>query len=1116
LQKISYSEHQLFAAGLTEYYKYRNQLSAFSCILNTAGLSKKNESTMRKIYSFNFKKVYSFSVTVFFLTTRLLSAKAQDAQQTNITGYILDAKTKSSLGGATVHLQGSTNTVVTDDKGVFKLTTYKQPPYLLSISFVGYQTQDIKINNNDPVTISLAESSSQLSEVAVVGYGTQRRKDVTGSIASIPKENLGQTTPSFDNLLQGAVAGLNVTQSSGQPGATSSVRIRGGNSLSFGNDPLYVIDGFIYYNDNGLTNLNPASGTAVSGVSTNGLATINPGDIETIDVLKDASATAIYGSRGANGVVIITTKKGTKGSGNISYNGSYGIQKTDRPVNVLNGPQWAKLFDDLYKATPIIQAGLAGNKLIIDSLGAAGVTGDWANAAIRTGSTQNHQLSIYGGDEKSRYSIQGNYFDQKGALVATDFKRYSARFNYEKNYTSKLKIAISIFGSSSNENKLRGAGYNDIGFSSAFSNLYLNNSLQTIKNNDGSYNTALVAALGGTINTINGQQYADNPIQGIYATVNQTKLTRLLGNFSAEYKLVEGLTLKTTFGSDILNTKLNYFAPSYTAAGNLSGTITGSGSIATINYLGWLNENTVTFDHSFKGKHFINVLAGYTTQYQKSENTFLAGQTFPSDALSYNNLYLATANKVTGSGEAKQTWNSWLGRVSYSFEHRYNLTLTGRFDGASTTGLNNKWGFFPSAGFSWNVSDENFFKRLDKTISNLKVRLTAGTAGNANFPAYSSIATINSNGYYFGSPLTSVNGLSPTQPSNPDLTWETTAQYNAGIDLGLFNNRISFTADVYYKKTTDLFVSGGGLIPLSTGYATVSENIGSLENKGIELALTTEHIKTKDFSWKSILIFAKNISKILSLGPGKSFQPIAPTGQVSPVIVKVGLPVGTFWGYSTDGLLTTADVYGDKSVPKLAGVSQVTGDRKYLHADGVIGKSITTADKHNLGSAQPKFTASFSNTLTCKNFDLNFLLQGSFGNKIFNLLQQQLEKTTTTSNVSTVLLDRWDSLANPNGRFPKVVNAPVVQVQDTYIEDGSYLRLKNINLGYTFPKSLAKKIGAKQVRFNISAQNLITITSYTGSSPEANFYDQNNLQPGIDFGVYPNYKTYQVGFTVIF
>ena len=1042
--------------------------------------------------------------------------KAQGSDQLNIKGIVLEAKSKTGLSGATIHLQGSTNAVTTNDKGEFTITTYKKIPLTIFISFVGYQTQDIKVFNTAPLVITLLENSNQLAEVAIVGYGTQRRKDVTGSIASIPKENLNLVTPSFDNMLQGAVAGVNVTQSSGQPGATSSIRIRGGNSLSFGNDPLYVIDGFIYYNDNGLTNLNPSSGTGVSGVSTNGLATINPGDIESIDVLKDASATAIYGSRGANGVVIITTKKGTKGSNNISFTKSYGTQQVIKTIDVLNGPQWAKLFDDLYKATPAIQSGLAANKIIIDSLGKAGISGDWVRAAIRTGNTQNNQLSIYGGDEKSRYSIQGNYYNQTGNLLASDFKRYSARFNFEKNYTSKLKLATSIFGSNTIENKLTGAAYNSIGFGNSFSSLYFNNPLQKIKITDGFYNTTLQPALSSNINTLGGQQYTDNQLLDINNTINETKLNRILGNFSAEYKLFEGITIKTTLGTDILNTRLNYFAPSYTGAGNNSGTITGSGSIGTINYLGWLNENTITYDHAINNKHFVNILAGYTTQYQKSENTFLAGQSFPSDALNYNNLYLATVNKVTGSGEAKQTWNSWLGRVTYSFQHRYNVTVSGRADGASPTGANNKWGFFPAIGFSWNATDENFFKPLENTINNLKVRLTAGKAGNANFPAYSSVATINSNGYYFGSVPTAVNGLSPSQPSNADLTWETTTQYNEGIDLGFFNNRISLTADIYYKKTNNLFVSGGGLIPLSTGYSSVAENIGSLDNKGFEFALSTENIRTTDFSWKSTLIYAKNSSKILSLGPSKSFQPVAPTGQVSPVIVKIGLPVGTFWGYSTAGLLTNADVYGAKPAPKLTGVSQVTGDRKYLHANGFTGAAITTNDKHALGNAQPKFTASFSNTIVYKNFDLNFLFQGSYGNKIFNLLQQQLEKTTTTGNVSTVLMDRFDSLANPNGKFPKVVNAPVVQVQDTYIEDGSYIRLKNISVGFNFPKKLAAKVGAKQIKLSLSAQNLLTITSYSGTNPEANFYDQNNLQPGIDYGVYPNYKTYQAGITIIF
>ncbi|PWT79120.1 MAG: SusC/RagA family protein [Bacteroidetes bacterium] len=1091
----------------------RNQRYSFYTINNPAVIKARAKPTASS------QNIFLFTLLLVFLlcsTSAILNAQTNQSTNVSLYGKVIDEKTKEPLAGAVVHIKNTTHEVLTDNNGEFKFITAQKIPLIYEVSYVGYQSLEVPVNNFGHLDILLKGNNSTLGQVVVVGYGTQRRSDVTGSEASVPKELLARPAASFDNLLEGSVAGVVVTQSSGQPGSTATIRIRGGNSLSFGNDPLYVIDGFIYYNDNSLTNLAPPSGTvpSVTGVSSNGLSTINPSDIESIDILKDASATAIYGSRGANGVVIITTKRGTRSSNNISYAGSFGTQEAAKKISVLNGPQWSKLFDDLYNATPNIQAGLAANKKYIDSLGDAGVSADWPGAALRAGYIQNHQLTIYGGDEKSRYSVSGNYFDQKGIVLGTDFTRYSARINYEKNYSKDFKIATSIFGSNSNEDKLTGTAYNNIGFGNAFSSLYLNNPLQTVKNPDGSYNTTAQPAINPILNTISGQQFSDNAIQGIESTINQTKLSRILGNISGEYRIINGLVIKSTFGADLLNTKLNYYAPSYTNLGNNGGTITGSGSVGTINYLSWLNENTITYDHAFRNRHFLSVLAGYTTQYQKSETGFSAGQTFPSDATTYNNLYSATANKVTGSGEAQQVRNSWLGRISYSYQHKYNLTITGRADGASPAGVNKKWGFFPSIGLSWNASEENFFNRFSKTVSSLKLRLTAGSVGNANFPAYSSLATITSYGYYFGSPLSGTNGLAPSQLSNPDLTWETTTQYNAGVDLGLLNNRITLTADAYYKKTTNLFISGSGLVPLSTGYASVSENIGSLENKGLEFTLNTENISNKDFTWKSTLIYATNINKVLSLGPSQAFFPIAPTGQVSPVIVKVGLPVGTFWGYSTDGLLTTSDVHGSKPVPKLAGVSQVTGDRKYvdINGDGVV----TTADKHNLGNAQPKFTVSFTNTITYKNFDFTFFFQGSFGNKIFNLLQQQLEKTTTTSNVSTTLLDRWDSVSNPHGKTPKVVNAPVVQVADIYIEDGSYIRLKNITLGYNFPKSVTSKILAKQLRIYVSAQNLFTITNYHGLDPETNFYDQNNLQPGIDYGVYPNTRTYLVGLNVTF
>jgi TonB-linked SusC/RagA family outer membrane protein len=1065
---------------------------------------------MSKINAYKMTKL--FALTGFLLTIGFLSAKAQESN--TITGQVLDSKTKAPIAGATIHLDGSTNTVTTDNKGDFQQTTYKKLPVTLFISFIGYQTQLVTVDSSNvsAVTVQLKDAPNQLSDVVVVGYGTQRRKDVAGAVASVSKENLSRPVTSADNLLQGTVSGVTVTQSSGQPGAASSIRIRGGNSLSFGNDPLYVIDGFIYYNNNSAVNTgsNP-------GVTVNALATINPSDIESIDVLKDASATAIYGSRGANGVVIITTKKGTKGSNNISYGGSYGIQQVDKKLSLMNGPQWASLYDDIYKATPTLQTpGGIITKAKIDSLGATGQSADWQDAAIRTNApVQNHQISIYGGDEKSRYAISGDYFKQQGIILNSDFERYSGRANYERNATDKLKISTSIFGSNSSEDKLTGP-FNALNTGNGFTTLLGVSPLHPIYNADGTYYTKADPFFSNINSTT--QPYTTNPLQDVTKTINTTILTRFLGNFSAEYKLTRELILKVTAGADFLNAKQNYYAPNYTASpggpgGNSTGAgVNGSASVGVSHSTSWLNENTLAYSHIFKENHYLDLLAGYTIQEQNQESVVANADNFPTNAFTFNNLGYGTPI-TNASSEQTNTIQSFLGRINYSYKHRYNVSITGREDGASVLGPDKKYGFFPSIGFSWNVSDESFFEKAAKVVNDLKLRVTAGQTGNANFAPYTAPSLVGGPyTYFFGNNL--AQGLSSIQLGNPDLSWETTTQYDGGVDIGVFRNRILITADAYYKKTTNLFVSAGGLVPLSTGYSSASENIGSLENKGIELSLTTDNIKAKDFDWKTTFLYATNANKVLSLGPSQSFQPTAATGQVSPEIIKVGLPIGTFWGYSTDGLLTTADVYGAHPAPKLAGVSQQTGDRKYvdINGDGVVN----TNDKHNLGNAQAKFTASLSNTFTYKGFDLSIFFQGSFGNKIFNLEQQQLEKTTTSGNVSAVLLDRYDSVRNPNGKYPKAVNAPVVQVQDTYIEDGSYIRLKNVTLGYTFPKSIASKILAKQIRLYISAQNLLTITHYSGLDPEANYYDQNNLLPGVDAGVYPHYRTFLAGLNVTF
>ncbi|MVT41142.1 SusC/RagA family TonB-linked outer membrane protein [Chitinophaga oryziterrae] len=1021
--------------------------------------------------------------------TLLAQSVSDPVINSTLTGTVIDSKTQTPLIGALVRIKGTTNQVLTDTKGKFFFKTGQKLPYILEAVYIGYKKQEIEATSS-PLQISLVENESQLNEVVVVGYGTQRKSDITGSVASIPKTLLAQPAASFDNLLQGTVPGIAVTQSSGQPGSTATIRVRGGNSISFGNAPLYVIDGFIIYNNNDYANTGASNGGGV-----NALSTINPSDIESIEVLKDASATAIYGSRGANGVIIITTKRGRRGHDEVSYSMYAGTQQVSKTLKLLNATQWGSLINDINTST-------GSAKTYSDSaLAALGEGSDWQNAAIRKAAVQNHELSFSGGDEKSRYLVSGNYFNQDGIILNTGFKRYSARVNYERSVSERLKISTNVFGSQSIEDKLYGNSYNSINFqNTAFANLLQVSPVAKIKNADGSYNTTSPYSANPT-----------NPIQDIVSTINRTYLRRILGNASLEYKLLKDLTLKVTGGADLINTKQNYYSPSYAGSPGGSGTGYSSGGYASVGNLTattWINENTLTYDHTFENKHFLNLLAGYTMQHQKDESAVASAQKFPNDLTSFNNLNYAGTAVLSVSDAHQSSLNSYLARANYSYLHKYNVTLSVRADGSSKLGANNRWGYFPSLGVSWNAGKEDFAKQWGPTLTDLKVRLSAGRTGNSEVPPYSSLAALSPTNYYFNNTL--VTGIAPTQIANPDLKWETTTQYNAGVDFGLLSSRINVTFDAYYKKTTDLLLNVP--FPLYTGYSSVLQNVGSVENKGIELSITSDNIKNDQLTWKTTLTFAANRNKILSLGAGTDYYfPLAPTGYVSPVIVKVGLPVGSFWGYNTNGLLTSTDV--SKGVPTLTGVSQQVGDTKYVdtNGDGVI----STADKHNLGTAQPKFTFGLSNTINYKGFDLTFLFQGSYGNKIFNFLQQKLEIPTLSLNASATLLDRY-SATNPNGTVAKATNAPVAQVTDRYIEDGSYVKLKNLSLGYTFSRAALEKIHIKQLRLYVTAQNILTWTKYTGLDPEVNFFDSDNTKQGIDYGAYPSTKTLLAGLNITF
>ncbi|OXB00633.1 SusC/RagA family TonB-linked outer membrane protein [Flavobacterium pectinovorum] len=1012
--------------------------------------------------------------------------------QSKLDGTVVDDVTNQPIIGASVVIKGTTHGVQTDAEGKFYFQTGQKFPYTLIVSYIGYKKAEIIVEKN-PITINLKEERQELDELVVVGYGTQKRKDITGSVASVPKANLSQVTSSADNLLRGAISGVVVTQSSGRPGASSSVRIRGGNSITAGNEPLYVVDGILIYNDNS----NSSAGVSFAGASVNVLSTINPADIESIEVLKDASATAIYGSRGANGVVIITTKKGTKGQDNISYQGYFGVQSVSKKLDLMNASQWASLRNDVQASigqTPSFSAAQ------IEAFKTSGGS-DWQSAAfVRAAPVQNHQLSFSGGDERSRYAVSAGYFDQEGTVIGSDFKRISLRINYEKNYSQNFKFGVNANYSNSVSN---GVGTNNAGGRNPnpLVSVALTAPVVPIKNEDGSYNVTN----NPYATSVNG--YVPNPINDLENTINETKINRILTSLFGEYKITKKLTAKVAVSGDVINTKQNYYAPANTTNG--AGT-KGLASVGDRLVSSVLNENTLNYNTTFGENHKFSALGGYTLQYTQGETVTAGANTFVNDANTYNSLQDGVPVKPY-SDAFESVLKSWLTRVNYSYKGKYNFTLSARADGSSRFGAESLWGYFPSAGFSWNITDEEFANNI-KGVTEAKLRITAGTTGNQEIGNYLSLAQMGSVNYSFGGTL--YTGLAPTRLANPDLKWEKTNQYNVGLDLSLLDRKVNFVFDVYYKKTNDLLINVP--VPLTSGYATVLQNIGGVENKGIEIGLTTENVRTKNFSWNSNIVFSANKNKVVSIGNGvDQFFPVVPNGsllQQQPVTVKVGLPLGTFWGYRTNGIFQTQEEVNTQ--PKINSLANTrVGDRKYVdtNGDGVI----TALDKGNLGSSQPKFVGSFSNTISYNDFDLNFSFQGSYGAKIFNALNQQLEISTLGTNAAATLEDRWTP-TNPSNEIPRASSSPVGIVSERYVEDASFLRLKLITLGYTLPKSVSSKLGAKSVKFYVSAENLITWTKYTGYDPEVSSYEQNNLYPGIDFGSYPNSRTFISGLNVTF
>ncbi|MDR0687346.1 MAG: TonB-dependent receptor [Prevotellaceae bacterium] len=1057
---------------------------------------------------FHFAGISKRFPVIFFLFFALHCGAAASGQ-ISIAGRVLDSRTNEALVGASVKVTGSTQGVVAGVDGSFTFTV-SSLPVSIEASLLGYNTQELDVYEApaEPVLVYLVEDFNALGEVVVVGYGTQKRKELTGSVASVSPIALSQQALSFDKALGGAVAGLSVTQSSGAPGATSTIRIRGSNSISAGNEPLYVVDGFILYNDNSSTRTGlggTTSGVGGGGATTgtfdgglNPLTSINAADIESIEVLKDVSATAIYGSRGANGVIIITTKKGKRGSSNVSYQGSVGVQKISKTLDLLNASQWAELYRELNDGK---NPYAASQPYDVSRLLPQGQSEDWQSAVLQTAYTHNHQLSVNGGGADYRYLISGSYSDQTGIIRNTGLTRYIGRVNLDKDVFKNLNVGTNLsVGHTVQQGLTNLAEREAAGNAGPLDYAIRTSPLVPIydKSSDDGFNyyNPFEAA------DLHIGDRAANPVSDLLSSTVETKNLSVIGNVYAQYTILPQLVAKVNAGTNLNHATQNFYAPSTSAVGLL---VDGYGAVGNKDYRSSLVELTLSYKNRFADIHALEVLAGYTTQHTEIEYATAGASGFSNEALTFHSLQSASNRDAPTSGGTVANLNSVLGRLNYSLLDRYNLTATIRADGSSRFPKNNHWGYFPSIGVSWNIDREPFFG--DNLINDFKLRASAGQVGNQEIGDYLYSRLYTPRNYSFGNQL--VVGYTATNFGNGELKWETTTQYNAGIDVGLWKDKLTFTVDAYYKRTTDLLVS----LPAegTTGIRDRIVNIGDISNKGFEFSVNANVVNTKKVQWTLLANIATNANRIEKLGTS-SF--VANGAEASAILVKEGEELGTFYGYVFDGVVQQNEV---ASTPVPVWTNAVEGgDPKFANKGG-DPNTIDDDDKVVLGSVQPKFTYGFASRAAYRNFDISVSFQGSYGNHLYNALRHRLETPTLSYNGAAVLADRWTP-ANTNTDVPRAIPVPYVTLDSRYIEDASYLRLKDITLGYAISVKPDNRAPLR-IRLFASAQNLLTLTKYTGFDPEAsrNGVDETNgLLQGIDLGAYPTARTFIAGVSLTF
>lgn len=998
---------------------------------------------------------------------------------TTVSGRVSDENGKG-VPGVNVKAKATNVGATTNAEGTYRLALPAGTTALV-FSFVGYQTQEVAIGNRATLDVSLTPEASSLSEVVVVGYGTQQKKDLTGAISSVNAKDITKLPVSgVDQALQGQVAGLQISQSNGAPGGNTSILIRGIGSISGGNEPLFVIDGYPVTN---------------SGIG-NPLNTINPNDIESIDVLKDASATAIYGSRGSNGVIIITTKRGKAGKTRIEIDAYTGFQQVAKKLDLLDTKDFAQFIidgrnngylDNVATGKITDANSVRPNSYQIPSILQGDVSQlpntDWQDLIFRSAPIRNLQVSASGGTENLRYAISGGYFSQKGIIISSGLERYSFRMNLDGKLSDKLTVGITMLPSFNKLDDVSAIGHS--GGAAVQAAVSLPPYISPYDAN-GNY-TVLYQPTEGDVSYPHPVQLA-NELQ-----LSGTQF-RLFGNAYAEYAITNALKFRTTAGTDLNYSKNRRFDPNtYNPVSVLT-----NGSATNAEATNWLTENTLSYKKRF-GSHSVDAIAGFTAQKAFTSSVNAQATKFPDNLVENIN-----GGTVSAGGEAitVHTLLSYLARVNYSFKDKYLVTATMRRDGSSRFGSDNRWGTFPSASLGWRVSEEGFMKGI-RAISDLKLRASYGLTGNNAIGEYRAIGQLRDANYVIGNGL--APGLGRSSFTNSLLGWESMKQLDLGLDFNLLNNRIAITADYYDKRNTDMLFSIQ--TPSATGLTSALVNLGEVQNRGFEVAITSRNT-VGAFKWTTNFNITFNKNKVLAMSAETEKIFSTAQGRAAYAVTQVGDPIGSFYGRRVTGVFLTneeATAYGKQPFAR-------AGDFKWedLNNDGKIDDN----DRTVIGSPHPDFFFGFNNTFSYKGFSLDILTNGMAGQKIFNATFS-VNNSGVQNQLQDVFDNRFVSATQPgNGQYARSIRGSRNNnnaFSDAYLFDGSFWRIRNVSLGYSLPPALLDRLHVGSVRIYATATNLFTLTKYNGFDPEVSGSGDDLRAAGLDFGTYPQARTLTFG-----